>query len=1141
MKLFTSYIRELFVQFLKLKPNSKSEELSRSEALRSIAPVQRSLHKGEMTRGKSLASYVLYLATIKILFCVCLAHARQQGLGTPVATGVAFQNSYAVTGKILSATTNEPLDGATISIQGKQAKVLTNADGAFRMLASDTSGVLLISFVGYQSAEINFNRREAGPFTIQLESNGTQLDEVQVSTGYQTLPKERVTGSFAMPDQKMFENRVSTDVISRLEGITSGLVFNAAGTRASNDNGLLNIRGLSTIYANNQPLIVVDNFPYEGDINNINPNDIENITVLKDAAASSIWGVRAGNGVIVITTKGGKSSEKLSVSVNTNLTVSEMPDLTYDPNFISSADFVELEKFLFDKGFYNGRLNDISYPVISPVVALLADPRRIGTGVNLLDELDLLKRHDVRDDFRKYFYRNPIKQQHALSFSGKTERNNYYLSLGYDNNRFQEIANDQERITVMFDNTFHLSRALELKTGINFIRNDMKQDNTLANTSNAFMGGIYPYARLVDNAGQPLSIIKGFSPFYTEGKEQSGFLNWQFYPIDELNKGLHKSEQAIKDMRLYTSLNYRFLNNLRAELRYQYQHSQTGNDMLAKEASFYARNEINKFAIVDADKEVVGHNLPIGSIWMRGSGLSVAHNARGQLNYDQQWGVHTVTAIGGIELREVKTTMEASTFYGYNDETGAYGVMDHKSLFRTNPAGAAAIPSGLSSGGTINRFRSYFVNAAYTYNDLYTLSASARIDQSNFFGVKANQRSVPLWSVGAKWRLNRESFYHLDFLPDLNLRATYGFSGNLDNSVTALTTFYLSGPYAPLTNAIYSSVSNYGNERLRWEKTRMLNLGADFAFSKGVLSGSVDFFFKRGKDLMGNELLPPSSGLTQFRGNYAAMSGKGIDVNLQAKLINQGIKWDMSGLFSWAQDKVTEFSAQARPNQLLGDGKSLSPFVGKPVYGLYSLKWAGLDPETGDPLGYDAENAPSKNYGALNNPASLEEIAYHGPARPIYFGGWRNTFRYGAAELSFNLSYKLGYYFRRQSINYNNLFSSYNVHQDYAWRWQAPGDEAYTNVPAMVYPANQNRDSFYSRSELLAERGDHIRLQDISLAYNFHNIKALKSNVNNLQIYLYANNLGVLWKATKTDLDPDFPVGGIPNPKSIALGLKANF
>jgi hypothetical protein len=297
---------------------------------------------------------------------------------------------------------------------------------------------------------------------------------------------------------------------------------------------------------------------------------------------------------------------------------------------------------------------------------------------------------------------------------------------------------------------------------------------------------------------------------------------------------------------------------------------------------------------------------------------------------------------------------------------------------------------------------------------------------------------------------------------------------------------------------------------------------------------------RKGTDLIGNSPLDPTTGANTFRGNTADMKGKGVDIVLRSKNINKRFKWATTFLFSYAADKVTTYKVQQSANWYYCDPRFISPIPGKPLYAIYSFKWMGLDPQNGDPQGYFNKQV-SKDYNAIIYSSELSDLTYKGPANPTYFGSLRNNVSYKQLELSFTITWKLGYYFRRNSINYYNLFNGPSPgHSDYVSRWQHPGDEEFTTVPSMQYNASSIRSTFYAYSDVLIERGDHIRLQDIQLSYQLNKNDVRWLPMNQFRFYVYANNMGILWKANHKGIDPDY-VLGIPNPRTIAAGLRIDF
>jgi TonB-dependent SusC/RagA subfamily outer membrane receptor len=381
-----------------------------------------------------------------------------------------------IKGKIVNEQ-NEPIPGATIAIKGSNQQTSTNENGEFTLFGVNELNLNIeITSINYETQEINWQGEPE--LDIRLKQHISELSKVSVvSTGYQKIIRDKTPGSFTKIDNELLNRRVSTNIIDRLEGITSGLIFNRNINPSVNQSSI-SIRGRSTIFANANPLIVVDNFPYTGDINNINPNDVENITVLKDADAASIWGAYSGNGVIVITTKKGKYNQPLKLSFNSNVTVSAKPDQYYLPS-MSSPDFIEVEQLLFDSGYYRGAELNPSHPVLSPAVEIMIKKRDGDISASeAAAQLDVLKSQDRRKDLDKYFYRHGVNQQYALNASGGSYNNNYYFSVGYDKNLSTAVRNDFNRLTLTANNSFAwLKKKLELNTGIIFTSSTARNNN----------------------------------------------------------------------------------------------------------------------------------------------------------------------------------------------------------------------------------------------------------------------------------------------------------------------------------------------------------------------------------------------------------------------------------------------------------------------------------------------------------------------------------------------------------------------------------------------------------------------------------------------------------------------------------------
>lgn len=1051
-----------------------------------------------------------------------------------------------ISGKILDEK-GQPLAGATIQVKGTDLKTSSDINGLFEINNAPDNVMLVMSFIGYSTQEIAISGLSQ-PVTIRMEPDNSKLSEVSVvSTGYQQLPKERATGSFAKIDNETYNREVSTDIISRLNGIAPGVLFDSRfGSKQK-----FSIRGRSTILANDNPLIVIDNFPYDGDINNINPNDVESITILKDAAAASIWGVRAGNGVIVITTKKGRNDQPLKVEWNSNVTVGNKPDLFYSKNFLDASNYVDVEQLLFNKGYYDGDLNNTTTrPVISPVVEILAKKRSGALSATDADgQINALRSNDVRNDFNKFFYRKSVSQQYSLSISGGSAKTTYLFSAGYDNNRQSAVGNSYSRLNLSAYNSFKPVKNLDLSYGLYYVQSESASAPSDYNSIKlSGTKSVYPYAQLADDAGSPLALPNYYRLSYLDGLATGGkLLDWKYRPLQEVNAADNKT--TISEIRFTPGIKYTLADGLNAEIRYQYERSTSLNRNDQGQQTYFTRDLINKYTSVSGT--TVTRPVPVGDILDLAASTMTGNTARAQVNYNKAFSKHAISALAGTEAKQLTNDSYSNRLYGYNNDLGTNNsALDYTTFFPFYITGSGSIPNTDSNTGATDRYLSYFANASYTYDSRYILSASARIDKSNLFGVKTNQKSVPLWSAGIAWNLGSEAFYHIGWLPYLKLRATYGYGGNVDKTVTALTT----GSYTTdlYTGAQSVKITNPGNPELRWEKTGQYNLGADFETRNSILSGSVEYYIKKGVDLIGNSSVDPTTGIINganqsvVKGNFADFKSHGMDIQLNSRNIDGHFKWGTSLLASYNKDEVTRYNVKTTAANYLNfgsgtDPNQLYPYEGHPVYSIYSYKWAGLDPATGDPMGYDANGNVSKDYVSLTAVAP-DGLVYNGPALPVVFGSLRNTFSYGPVSLSVNIAGKFGYYFRRTSINYTELFVNWTGNADYAKRWQQPGDELTTNVPSFpTLPLNSNRDMFYKFSGPLVEKGDHIRLQDVQLGYDLDRKQWRKLPVNSVRFYAYANNIGILWRANRSGTDPDLYGSTLPQPFTLSFGFKGNF
>jgi len=1043
-------------------------------------------------------------------------------------------------GEVRSAADNRPIEGASIRVGKEQAG--TDKQGRFSIALTQPEGSLEVHHLGYKKAAIPFGPTTAH-LNIVLEPLENQIDEVEVvSTGYQQLPRERATGSFVQIDNGLFNRRVGSNVLDRLADVTPGLIFNnGKGATAQ-----MRIRGQNTIHSDARVLIIVDNFPYEGDINNINPNDVESITVLKDAAAASIWGARAGNGVIVITTKKGGDRGSTAVEANVNTTVGHTPDLHYQP-LMSSADFIEIERMLFERGFYTNFENSVSRTPLNPAVELFIQQREHPDRYDEFErEIEKLKGYDIRSDYEKYFYRAPVMQQYAFRTQGNSGGNRYHASIGYDRNQTEVVGNIGNRFSGIIGNSWSfLDSRLEVSGQASFAAqrnlNNGMTEITYMGYRNIPTSTIFPYARLADEQGNPLPVTKDLRLAYLESVAGDGLLDWSYVPLRDRDNTDKTS--VGNDLRMDAGVRYKLLKGINVHAQYQYWTGSTRTRQLYNLDSYYARNEINRFTQRDRTTGALSYPIPIGGILDLDNVRSQAHNLRLQADFNYSFhAVHALNGIMGYEVRDQQVDTDRRRSYGYDDRVGVSQSVNYRNFYTSyfNEYNAFnLIPFMDRETGTVDRFRSVFSNVSYAYDGRYTFTGSLRFDESNLFGVNTNQRRVPLYSVGLGWNLTGEPFFNVPWADRIYLRTTYGRAGNINRNLTAYTTaYYNTGD--PLTQLPFANIATPRNPDLRWEKITTYNVGLDFSLWRGRVSGSAEYYNKDGDDVIGTIPTPGTAGLKTITGNFARTNARGFELVLNTVPVDRKVRWSNQFIFNTMKDKVVSYRSNPIPaTRLLGgaDGVTAYPIEGRPLWALYSLPWGGLDPENGDPIGY-LSGESSKDYAQILQSATTESLTYHGPARPAWYGAFRNTLDWNGLSVSANISFRGGYYYRRNTVNYGaTLFRGEVGHGDYAHRWQHPGDERRTHVPSMTTTAVASRETYYGYADVNIVRADHLRLQDIRVTYSLPVKQWNLRGINSLNVYGYVNNVGLLWKKADTAYDPDYASVDYVPIRTFSLGI----
>lgn len=1029
----------------------------------------------------------------------------------------------------------ESLTAVNIYLAESQVSFQTDENGSC-VVSNYIDGELAVaSYVGYEAYNFELNK-DHRQIEINLVKTDFYIDEITVSTGYFDDKKSNATGAVSVVDMDFYELRSAPSLLDRLEGIAPSLQFGRNNQRTANQPPSLRLRGQSTLRSTSEPLIIVDGFPFSGDINSLNPDDVENVTLLKDAASAAIWGARSGNGVLVITTKRGRKG-KTNVSYRFTQSFGEVPDLSYGGRFMNSGSMMEIEKRLFEDNAYVFE-NSTLIPRYVEYLRSHADGLITDSELNRLE--DKLRNQDVTKHVEKALYRPETSASHILSMEGGTDIQHFYMSTNMTTGNGYLKGNDSQRLGLNMNYTIDLSKNLTFGTLVNVIYSKNRSNGIAIEELNPTTGRrLSPYTFLYDNERGPEWIDTEYSYRFIDQWNKDDMLDWGFRPLNEINQRdrINKSTS----IRSQFFIDYQPFKDIRINLRYNNQHDNGHSENTYEKDSYFVRNLVNKFT--QKDGALV---IPYGGIYESSNSRRVEHAGRLQINYNKSWGESTIDLLGGYEINEQKTMSFPSVrLYNFNEKnlTGTMG-LDYTGFYETYPSGWF-MPLPATSGGRTeftNRFVSYYAYGKYSFRDKYYFTGSSRWDASNLYGVAFNQKGVPLWSAGFNWKISKENFYKEEW-PEIGLRLAYGLSGNTNNNISAFPQIFMR------TDASYqlmiASLMTAGNPGLRWEKVRSYNLGLDL-YHRKQWRVSIDVYKKSSIDLLGPNLFDPTSGLGLINGgtsisnliNYASMYNVGFDAEVQGRYNIGALDMESTLMLSKIQNRVTNFMANPASNVTTYLTTANAPIeIGRSIDQLYTMPFYGLDAVHGQPLTVSGDN----DYGTFFMEYPVDGLKAIGSSVPTLHGSILQTFRFKEISVSAVFSGKFGYYFRRGSIHYSSLFANGEGHTDFEKRWREPGDENTTNVPALPADRNTQRDLMYSGSEILIEKGDHIRLEDISISYRWVNGRIKQLPIKNVEVFGNMRRVGFIWRKTNRNLDPDLPLTTHSVPRSISLGIRCQF
>lgn len=999
----------------------------------------------------------------------------------------------------------ETLPGVTIMVKGTLTGVATINDGSFELITDDKPDLTLVfSFMGMKTREITVGDKEQ--INVVLETATNDLEEV-IITGYQRISRERATGSFSVVTPKEIENKMETNILSRLEGQVAGLV--------QYDNNV-SIRGISTVYGTKTPLYVVDGVPYEGDMAALNPTDVQNVTVLKDATAASIYGARAANGVIVITTKSG-SEGKTRVTYNGSVSFQPTPDMGY-LKLMNSEQLINLKRDLFND--YHADYNEQNKRASIDEVTELFYLQENGTLTEdeLQRQLDNYRYRNNRSQIKDELLRTALTHQHNVALSGGTQKFRYMASVNYLGHKPYEKAQNNDRIGFNLKNDIQFFNWLSASFGVAGSFTQDKGYNGL--TGITLLTSQPSYQMLKNEDGSSAKWRNGKSDYELQRLINLGLEDETYRPLDELKRQKYNNKSAYYKIQL--GINIKLMEGLNADLLYQTENKDYRNVKTYASNSYYVRSMVNDAAQVDRNNGAITYNVPQGTQIYETRGDMRSYTLRAQLNFNRTFKEkHNIVALLGTERRAIKRTTSAAYRMGYDENTLGYKPVDIKQL-GIGLKGTESLSGKFSWQDknynkfteTEDRFVAFYGNASYTYNDRYAVTGSIRIDQSNLFGQDPKYMWKPLWSVGGSWFASQEDFLKdVSWLNRLTLRLTYGINGNVSKETTPFMTIQDMG-YSDWKQGFSSSVKSPPNPQLRWEKTTVTNLGVDFSVLKGRLSGSFDYYNRKSTDLLGDLKVDITTGWTSIKLNYGTLKNTGLELSLNSiNLQLNNFQWRTNVNFSYNKNKIVQLTNKTQTAWNYVSEKINSE--NHPMYGLYSYRWAGLNSENGDPIVYDAEG---NKVSAIND---KEALVYSGTTRPPYSASMTNILNYKGFGLSFMFIYNGGHVMRDAVSPYLGATVGANLYRGALKYWKNTGDERIKGMaPRANRLATKEKQQLWYAADIHVLKADYIKLRDITLSYELPKSLLSRFAVQSVTVRAQARNIW-WWAANGSGIDPE--------------------
>lgn len=1053
-----------------------------------------------------------------------------------------------------------PMPGVTVLIKGTTLGVVTDANGVFFLTIPDTTAnvQLLLSFVGMKSKTVNFkDRPQKGEWVITMEEDIADLDEVVV-TGYTTLSRRESASAVSTVKAKDIMVAGSGSIDKMLQGRIPGMmVINTSGEPSATPK--IRIRGNATINGNKSPVWVVDGVILEQDvpftasdinsedaeylignaISGLNPQDIETITVLKDASATAIYGVKAANGVIVITTKrGGKGAPV--ITYNGDISIVTRPSYRHYDR-MNSKERVQLSKEIVEAG--------LEYPRIPSGDSYEGALEELYSKKITQEEFESKVRtmQSRNTNWFKELFRAAIIHTHNVNVSGGGDKSSYYFSAGYNNELGAAKGSETERFTSLAKVFVEVNRWIDFETKIDFS----------TKTNDGFRAGVNPFDYAYKRS-RTLPAYNEDGSYHMYNKSSLYTYNYNF--LKELEET--GSQAKSNDFNALLSLNVKLLAGLRYQGVFALKSSTTEQRSWATEES-YEITALRKYNYKEYDETTDSYKksvLPYGGILDQSETRMTGYTVRNSLNFVRNFNdKHDVNVMGGIEIRSTKYRGHSVTGYGWTPEFGEKFMPVYTEGFIKNYVQTGRVNP--INTNKVTQVASFFGTASYTFDNKYVINGNIRSDGANKFGSNPKYRWLPTWSVAGKWYISNESFLaNAHWIDNIAIRGSYGIQGNIHEDATPNLIVRV-GDRNSVSGLDQYTIERLPNPDLRWEKTKSWNVAVDFDFFLGRLRGGFDVYRKNTSDLIMSKSVATSNGRAVLYMNAGKMRNAGFEGFLNAEILKlKDWDWRFGVNFGRNVNEITLANGDAytnidEVNMLLRGELAVE---GAPIGSMYSYRFAGLSHENGYPLFY-AKDGRKVHMG---EPIMLE-LVNSGSIFPKLSGGFDTQVTFKRMfSLSLFFAYNIGNVQRLPDV-YEDKFNVFdpltNVSDKLLKRWKKPGDEEHTTIP-VLYNSDVVSDfsndliatrkgitsweyptELYDSSDERVAKGDFLKLKMVALTYMMPKDVLKKLRLSGMTIRLQATNLFTIANKKWEGLDPESPGANIPLLPTYTIGVNLSF